>query len=117
MQARADASQHGWHDAGPLDALAEGLATVVIAGDEPVLLVRSGQAVAATEALCPHKFTSLEGGHVAAGCITCPLHDATFSLETGQPEPGQEWAGRLPIHEARVVDGRVEVRLSTPGAA
>ncbi len=81
-----------------------------MAGSEPILLVRDGDRVYASDSLCPHKFTSLEGGHVAQGCITCPLHEATFNLESGEPGPDEQWAGRLPVYETRVVAGRVEVR-------
>ena len=103
----------GWHAVADYDDLPDGT-TMVMVGDEMVLLVRSGEAVHACQATCPHKSTLLEGGTVEPGRLTCPLHAATFDLGSGRPFPGQEWAGNLPIYPLRVRDGIVEVQV--PGA-
>ncbi|HEX2065200.1 MAG TPA: Rieske 2Fe-2S domain-containing protein [Candidatus Thermoplasmatota archaeon] len=100
-----------WVDAAALEELPDGRPVERWLGDHLVLLLRTGRAVAATQGHCPHKFTSLADGAVADGRLTCPLHAACFDLATGEPLPGQEWAGRLQVHPVRVEAGRVLVGL------
>ncbi len=98
-----------WHAVMPLDDVPQGM-TELSLGDELVLLVRVGDALHACAATCPHKFTALSGGNLADGCLTCPLHHATFDLSTGRPMPGMEWAGNLPLYPLRVNEGVVEIQ-------
>src|SRR5262249_26302834 len=100
-----------WVDAGAVADLPEGRPVERWLGERRVLLVRTGDAVAATQGHCPHKFTALADGAWAGGRITCPLQGACFDLATGLPLPGQEWAGRLEVHATRVEAGRVLVDL------
>lgn len=100
----------GWTDVVGLDGLAEGRPTALRAGTTMVLLTRIGDAVHATEPLCPHKFADLSEGTVEDGCLRCPLHDAAFRLPGGEPRPGDEWAGSLPTFPVRVEGGRVLVQ-------
>lgn len=98
-----------WLDAGPdFDAGRR----VVTLGNRAFLLVRDGGTLHAVDALCPHKFAMLDDGEFADGCVACPQHEATFSLTTGLAS--EAWAGRLPVHEARVDAGRILVRLAIP---
>ena len=99
-----------WHAVADYEDVPEGL-TPVDVGGEVILLVRSGEALHACAATCPHKFTALADGTLAPGRLTCPQHNATFDLSSGRPFPGQEWAGNLPIYPLRVRDGVVEVQL------
>lgn len=98
-----------WTDVLDLDELEGGRPTPVRVGTTPLLLVRVGDAVHATEAVCPHKFADLAEGTVEDGCLRCPLHDAAFHLPSGAPRAGDEWAGHLPTFPCRVEDGRVQV--------
>lgn len=100
-----------WHSIAPLGELPEGVLHERVVGDEPLLLVRRGEAVHAVSALCPHKFTPLAGGHLDGARLTCPMHAATFDLATGRPMAGQEWAGHLPVFPTRVREGVVEVQV------
>ncbi len=100
-----------WTDAAALDDLPKARPTVVRVGTTHVLLVRRGGAVHATEPLCPHKFAALEEGTVEDGCLRCPVHDAAFHLDTGEPRDGDAWAGRLQTYPVRVEAGRVHVAL------
>ena len=100
-----------WHAVRDLDDVPQGMTPVEVAG-ELVLLVRIGDGIHACSATCPHKFTALSDGTLAAGAtLTCPMHAATFDLASGRPFPGQEWAGNLPIFPVRVRDGVVEVQI------
>lgn len=99
-----------WHAIGPLAQLAEGITELTL-GDEMVLLIRRGDDLHACAATCPHKFTSLAGGVLENGCITCPLHNASFDLQSGRPQPDQEWAGNLPVYPVRIHEGVVEIQV------
>ena len=119
MRFQAGAGRGGmpWVRAVPAAQLEEGRMRPVELDGEWVLLLRDGGRVRAFAALCPHKFTPLEGGTVAGGRIQCPQHDASFDLGTGAPGAGQGWAGWLPVYAAREADGFVEVDLTArPGA-
>ncbi|MCA1810686.1 MAG: Rieske 2Fe-2S domain-containing protein [Halobacteriales archaeon] len=100
-----------WVDAGALAELPEGRPVERWLGEHLVLLVRFGDAVAATQGHCSHKFTSLADGELSGGRITCPLHGACFDLATGASAEGQAWAGRLQVYPVRVEGGRVFVGL------
>ena len=100
-----------WHDALALAALAPETPTLHRIGTTHVVLVRQGDAVHAFDAVCPHKFSPMQDGTLEGACIVCPVHDAHFQLTDGVPREGDGWAGTLPVYEARVMDGTVQVRL------
>lgn len=96
-----------WTDAG---AATDGQ-RIVDVGGERLLVVVQGDRAFASDGLCPHKFGPLQEGTFGPGCVTCPIHDATFDLATGRPGDGEGWAGTLPVCEARITAGRVEVLI------
>ena len=102
-----------WQPLARLEEVPEGGLREVFAG-EPLLLVRVGGEVHCVAAVCPHKFGLMAEGELAGHHLTCPVHTATFDVRTGQPQPGQEWAGRLATYPVRVVAGVVEADV--PGA-
>ncbi len=78
-----------------------------------IALVRLGDEVFATDALCTHGHVSLCGGFVEPdGSIECPLHQGRFDIRSGKAlcAPVTE---DLAVHEVRVDAGRVRVRLRT----
>jgi 3-phenylpropionate/trans-cinnamate dioxygenase ferredoxin component len=98
-------------DVAAFEDLPEGVGRTVLAGDEPVMLVRRGDRVFALAALCSHEDQPLEGGTLSDGrCWECPHHGGAVDLETGLPL-------RMPVvapvaaYPARVVDGRVRVAV------
>ena len=93
-------------DAGELQ---EATPRVVRAGDTEVLLYREGNRINALWATCTHEGGPLAEGHFADGCVRCPWHGSTFRLADGKVVRGPA-ASSQPVYEARVTDGKVEVR-------
>ncbi|MEC8548824.1 MAG: Rieske (2Fe-2S) protein [Candidatus Thermoplasmatota archaeon] len=98
-------------------------------GRTPIMLLRTEYTIHATGALCKHMGWPLScGGKVDEDCITCPLHQSRYELETGEV---REWSpfpllpayGRLvgsmrkkrplQVHEVREKEGWIEVRLTS----
>jgi nitrite reductase/ring-hydroxylating ferredoxin subunit len=59
---------------------------------------------------CSHRGESLAAGEIEDGVLTCKFHGARFDVASGgcltRPGPGD-----VGVHEVRVVDEHVEVRL------
>ena len=53
-------------------------------GDEPVMLVRIGNDIMAVGATCTHYGGSLDQGLITGETVRCPLHQASFSLRSGE---------------------------------
>jgi len=68
---------------------------------------------AAIDHACPHRGGPLGDGVVAERCVTCPLHNQRFSLETGARIDGEGPGVRT--YEVRERDGMLE--LSQPVSA
>jgi len=103
-------------DAGPetwTDVLATadlGVAPVsVVAGDTPVLLVRSGHDILAVHDRCSHRGCALSSGTVDGTTIECACHGSRFSLRDGHVERGPATAPQ-PAFDVREAAGRIEVR-------
>jgi nitrite reductase/ring-hydroxylating ferredoxin subunit/uncharacterized membrane protein len=89
--------------------LGEGSSRKVSAGGAQVLLHRSDGRILALASTCTHMGGPLEEGDVADGCVTCPWHGSTFTLEDGHIVRGPASTPQ-PSYETRVRDGRIEVR-------
>jgi 3-phenylpropionate/trans-cinnamate dioxygenase ferredoxin subunit len=98
---------------GPLADLPEGKALRVEIGEVAVALVRIGDDVYAIGDRCSHQDISLSEGDVDCDdkLLECWKHGSSFSLETGEPMslPATK---PVPVYEARVVDGQIEVVVS-----
>ena len=95
-------------DAGELE---EGSPRVVKAGDTEVMLYREGNRLHALWATCTHEGGPLAEGRFEDGCVQCPWHGSTFRLADGKVVRGPA-ASSQPVFEARVLDGKVEVRAA-----
>jgi 3-phenylpropionate/trans-cinnamate dioxygenase ferredoxin subunit len=95
---------------GPLDDLKPGTSKQVIIGEHRIALVRIDDDVYAIGDVCSHQDVSLSEGEVYPDdkSIECWKHGSTFSLEDGSAEalPATK---PVPVYEARVVDGQIEV--------
>jgi nitrite reductase/ring-hydroxylating ferredoxin subunit len=81
----------------------------VIAGDTPVLLLRSGERILAIHDRCSHRGCSLAEGEIEGEDVVCACHGSRFSLVNGSVLRGPATAPQ-PAFEAREQDGRIEVR-------
>jgi 3-phenylpropionate/trans-cinnamate dioxygenase ferredoxin subunit len=97
---------------GPLEDLKPGTARQVVIGEHRIAVVRIDDDVYALGDVCSHQDISLSEGEVLCEDrqIECWKHGSAFSLESGQPEslPATK---PVPVYEARVVDGQIEVVL------
>jgi 3-phenylpropionate/trans-cinnamate dioxygenase ferredoxin subunit len=97
---------------GPLSDLQPGAAKQLVIGPHRIALVRIEDDVYAIGDVCTHQDISLSEGEVLADDkqIECWKHGSAFSLEDGAPQslPATK---PVPVYEARVVDGQIEVIL------
>jgi nitrite reductase/ring-hydroxylating ferredoxin subunit/uncharacterized membrane protein len=93
-----------------LASLPEGKPTRAELGRSEVLLYRTGSQVRAVADRCPHRACSLAEGEVVGDNIRCGCHGSEFRLDDGTVVRGPA-ASSVPALEARVRDGKVEVRL------
>lgn len=86
-------------------------------GDETFAVYRLGDGqVRATDGLCSHAKVHLCGGLVRDGQIECPKHNGRFDIETGKAM-SRPVKVDLGVHEAREVNGRIEIRPSVNGGS
>ena len=80
-----------------------------IVGDLPLVIVKRNGTVHALADRCAHRGGPLHEGDVEGDCISCPWHGTRFRLDDGSVQRGPS-AYPQPVYEARVHDGRIEVR-------
>jgi cytochrome P450/nitrite reductase/ring-hydroxylating ferredoxin subunit len=105
-----------WHPVGRADEAPDGTLLQVQAEGRAVCLARVEGAWLAFDDTCTHQACSLAGGDLDGKVVVCPCHGSEFDITTGDvlSPPALE---PLPVYEARVVDGKVEVRLTPPESA
>lgn len=89
--------------------LHEGAAWPVRLDGRTILLSREDGRVSAIEDACSHAGGPLHEGSRENGVVTCPWHGSRFRLDDGRCVGGPATFPQLRL-EARVRDGRVEVR-------
>jgi 3-phenylpropionate/trans-cinnamate dioxygenase ferredoxin subunit len=104
-----------WVDLAPLSLLeTQGCATGSVEG-VPVAVFCVGDRLFAIEDECSHEAYPLSDGDLEGDTIVCAQHGARFSLETGEALTAPAYEP-VATYEARVADGRVQVRpLERPG--
>lgn len=73
-----------------------------------IAVFRLPEGWAAVDHACPHRGGPLGDGIVAERCVTCPLHNQRFSLQTGARMGGEGPGVRT--YEVRERDGMLELR-------
>jgi nitrite reductase/ring-hydroxylating ferredoxin subunit len=109
-------SELAWHGVGAAEEAPVGFLRRVEVAGAAVCLGRTGDGWVAFQDTCTHEECSLADGELEEGVIVCPCHASEFDLSTGDVlcPPALE---PLPIYEARVEAGELQVRLSPPPAA
>lgn len=90
------------------DGLGESVPLLCHFDGEAVVLVRQGEQVFATGAVCTHYSGPLAEGLVVGETIRCPLHHARFNLRTGEAE-GAPALNPISCFNVRRQDGRVMI--------
>jgi 3-phenylpropionate/trans-cinnamate dioxygenase ferredoxin subunit len=70
-------------------------------GGKSVLLCRTSSGVFATENMCSHAFSYLEGGKMKGPYLFCPLHGVRFDLRSGTPS-GNLTKRSIPVYPVSV---------------
>lgn len=103
----------GWIATLPLDELPDGRSVHTAAGDDQVMLHRSGDTIYALRNRCTHQGAPLDRGPVkiagSEATVTCPFHGSTFRLADGGVMRGPA-VEPVQAFETRVTNGVVEVR-------
>ena len=100
----------GWSHVLDLEALPDGKTKFIDLDGRSILLSRFGDKVTCFENACAHMGMSLDGGEIENGLITCPYHGFRYALESGECLTAPEV--QLRPHGVRIVDERIEVRLT-----
>ena len=82
-----------------------------MAGERPLLIVRRNGTLHALANRCAHRGGPLDEGDLDGDCIVCPWHGTRFRLKDGSVQRGPSPYPQ-PVFEARVHEGRVEVRAA-----
>lgn len=104
-------SRQAWHRVGDAAAYAPDRLHEALVSGHRLCIGRSPGSGCwfAVSDTCPHAGGSLSQGMLDGRELICPLHAWGFDIETGVSpnDPGCA----LPVHDARVTDGVIEVRL------
>jgi nitrite reductase (NADH) small subunit len=99
-----------FHDLCSLDEIPRlGSRVVTAAGGDIAVFRTADDRVFALNDRCPHKGGPLSQGIVSGDRVACPLHGWLIQLESGSAVAPDE--GCVKRHEAKVVDGRVLLRV------
>jgi nitrite reductase/ring-hydroxylating ferredoxin subunit/uncharacterized membrane protein len=81
---------------------------------KPVLVYRRYGEVYAIGDTCSHAGGPLHEGKFSGSCVTCPWHDSVFDMKGGHIVHGPA-TQKQPSFNARVRDGKVEIRFNPQG--
>lgn len=101
-----------WTDAIAESELAEGELTRTEVNGTAVMLLKQGNHIYATSAVCPHVGGPLDEGELNGSCVTCPWHFSEFDLASGKVIHGPATTP-LATYETRVSDGAIQVRAAS----
>lgn len=99
-----------WQDALAEGEIEEGTPKVVKLGAVEVMVLRDAGQIVALDNVCTHEGCQLHEGTFENGRVTCPCHGSQFRLSDGAVLHGPA-ATPEPSYEARVQDGRVQLRV------
>src|SRR5262249_29324298 len=90
----------------------EGEGKTVVVGKLLIAVFRHGGKFFAIDDTCPHMGSSLSGGWVGQGIVTCPWHASRFRL------PASAWADnpriKIGCYPVRVVNDEIQLEVDSP---
>ncbi len=98
------------HHIAALDEVPEGGNRAFDVEGRSILLCRSSAGLFASDNLCSHAFSHLEGGRVKGASLFCPLHGVRFNLRNGRPS-GNLTRRSLAVYPVQVEGGEIFVDL------
>jgi nitrite reductase/ring-hydroxylating ferredoxin subunit len=98
-------------DVGALAEFTDGQMRAVDVGAAKALVVRRGEGVLAISNVCSHAGGPLDEGELSGDIVTCPWHGSKFCVRDGEVRGGPATFSQ-PRYEARIRDGRVELKLA-----
>ena len=78
---------------------------------QAVIVCRTREGLHAVDAVCTHAYARLDEGRLRGHRLICPLHGASFDVRSGAVL-GAPATEPLRTHEARALDGHIEIRLT-----
>ena len=97
-----------WTDVGAVTDVPIRGARRVLTPQGDVAIFRTGDGrVFALRDKCPHKGGPLSQGIVHGHAVSCPLHNWSIELATGEPMGADKGKGCAPVVALRVEDGRL----------
>lgn len=91
----------------PAAELGPGMLRAIEIDSQPVVVRNVGGTLYAIENICPHRGGPIAEGEIANGAITCPWHDWSFDLASGQNTMNP--AATIRLFPCRVEGGNVVV--------
>jgi NAD(P)H-dependent nitrite reductase small subunit len=92
-----------------VSALPPGQAAEVTVGSEMVALFNVGGSFHALANRCPHRGGPLGQGFVAGAEVSCPWHNWTFDVTTGENVASPDMC--VPRYEVKIEGGHVHVKM------
>ena len=86
-----------------------GGAVEVMVGDQAVAIFNVGGAFHALANRCPHRGGPLGQGFVEGSQVSCPWHNYTFDVTTGENVVSPDL--KVPRYEVKVEDGQIYVKV------
>lgn len=93
-----------------LEDVKAGVPKPVQAGDQYIVLIKTGEEVSALEDTCSHAYCSLSDGEIEGNAIVCPCHGASFDIRTGNVLTGP---ATVPVKRFEVAIQNGEVLVTT----
>src|ERR1035437_10308937 len=99
----------------PFGRIPDGGMLLGTVGDEDVVLIRRGEELFAVGAYCTHYHGPLAQGLIVDDTVRCPLHQACFSIRTGEPLRAPAFDS-IACWRVERIDSNVMVREKLDGA-
>ena len=106
------ASDSGFVRVERAEGLSPGEGVSVRIGGRDVAVFNADGEIRAIDDACPHQGGPLGEGMLAGCNVVCPWHFWEFDVRTGEMVDDPEV--RVPVHEVKVEEGRVLVRVCGP---